>query len=135
MPTIPSMPHDARGFYIPRAEMPQIDDADLPHLVANAFASNYKPSFEVVDPHSLHAHQRVNHDRALAMPPGIYMKPILISADNYVLDGNHRWWSHVHRHEGVMNAIRIGLPFEEAIAWLFQQPFTYRITPATPERN
>lgn len=135
MITIPSMPHDTRGFYIPRAEMPQIDGADLPHLVATAFDGGHTPSFEIVDPHTLHAHQRVNHARALAMPPGVYMKPILISADDYVLDGNHRWWSHVHRHEGVMSAIRIGLPFDDAIAWLFKQPYTYRLTPTTPERN
>lgn len=122
-------------FYVPRPDMPQVDEANLPELVARAFNAGISPAFEVVDPSTLRAHQRIDHAKAKAMPPGVYLKPVLISADGYVLDGNHRWWSHVYRHEGVMNAIRLGLPFEQAIAWLFELPFTYKLTPTTPERN
>lgn len=123
------------SYYIPRDEMPQIDESDLPHLVAAAFDAGHTPCFQAVHPAALHAHQRVNHARAQAMPAEVKMKPALISADDYVLDGNHRWWAHVHAGDPLMNVIRIGLPFDEAIAWLFQQPFTYKITHATPERN
>lgn len=34
-----------------------------------------------------------------------------------------------------MSVIRIGLNFEEALPWLFELPFTYKLTPDTPERN
>lgn len=127
--------HDARGFYIPRAEMPQIDEADLPHLVATAFDAGHAPAFQAVAPASLHAHQRVNHALALSMSDEVKLKPALVSADGYVLDGNHRWWAHVHAGDQLMNVIRIGLPFDDALAWLFEQPYSYRITPTTPQRN
>jgi hypothetical protein len=123
-------------FYIPRPDMPQVDESDLPALVARAFDGGYAvPAFEVVDPRTLRAHQRIDHAKARAMPNTVKLKPALVSADGYVLDGNHRWWAHVHAGDDAMAVIRIGLPFGRAIEWLFAQPFTYRITPATPERT
>ena len=98
--------HDARGFYIPRAEMPQIDEADLPHLVATAFDAGHAPAFQAVAPASLHAHQRVNHALALSMSDEVKLKPALVSADGYVLDGNHRWWAHVHAGDQLMNVFQ-----------------------------
>lgn len=121
-------------IYIPRKEMPQVDEANLPELVALAWQYGHQPAFDVVDAHTLHAHQRVNHARALAMPEVVKRKPILVSKDNFVLDGNHR--AFVHREErSPANIIKLGLDFNEALDWLFQLPFTYKLTPTTPERN
>lgn len=120
--------------YIPRKEMPQVDEVNLPELVALAFQSGHRPEFAVVEPHTLHAHQKVNHARALGMPETIKRKPVLVSADGFVLDGNHRWFA--HKHDGSpLNIIRVGLSFDDALPWLFSLPFTYTLTPATPERN
>jgi hypothetical protein len=121
-------------YYIPRREMPQVDEKDLPELVVASWQSGHHPSFEVVNPLDLHAHQRVNRTRALGMPENVKRKPVLVSLDNYVLDGNHRWYAH-RMEETPMNVIRIGLSFEDALPWLFKQPFTYKLTPETPERN
>jgi hypothetical protein len=95
----------------------------------------YDPTIEVVNPKTLRAHQRVDINRAIAMPLEVKLKPTLVSIDNFVLDGNHRWWAHVHSGDEAMNVIRIGLEFDKAIDWLFEQPFTYRIKSMTPIRN
>jgi hypothetical protein len=122
-------------FYVPRPDMPQVDEANLPELVARAFNAGISPTFDVTDPRRLRAHQRVDHARAAGMPLAVKLKPILVSSDGYVLDGNHRWWAHVHEDDGYISVIRLGLPFEQAIAWLFELPFTYKLTAITPERN
>ena len=122
-------------FYVPRRKMPQVDEKDLPHLIAVAFDQGLTPTIEVVDPKELHAHQRVNHTLAQSMPIQLKLKPAVVSADGYVLDGNHRWWSHIHDADPAMNIIRIGLSFNKAIDWLFSLSFVYSITKETPVRN
>ena len=121
--------------YIPRALMPQVDGKFLPQLVATLYQDNHNPTFEVVDPDTLHAHQRCNAARARSMPLEVALKPVLVSHDNYVVDGNHRWWYHKYNGDSPMSIIRMGLLFDDAIAWLKKQPYVYEITPATPERN
>lgn len=122
-------------YYIPRAKMPQVDGKDIPHLVASAYQEGHQPSFEVVIPDSLHAHQHINYNKAKEMPVQVSMKPVLVSLDNFVLDGNHRWWYHKFNKDEPMNIVRIGLLFDDALEWLFKQPYTYSLTPTTPERN
>ena len=119
--------------WIPRQNMPQVDEKDLPRLVADSF-SLHGCTFEVVAPTELHAHQRVSHARALSMPQQVMAKPIVISRDNYVLDGNHRWFAH-KEHKLPLLAIRIDLPFDEALDWLLDLPYSYKLTHTTPIRN
>lgn len=121
-------------YYIPRKEMPQVDEANLPELVAKAWEYGHQPAFDVVDAHTLHAHQRVNHERALSMTEMVKLKPILVSRDGFVLDGNHRAFAHKHDNTPA-NVIRLGMDFDAALDWLFTLPFTYKLTTTTPERN
>lgn len=127
--------------WIPRDHMPQVDEADLPQLVALAYVAGLSPCFDVVSPNALRAHQRADHKRAATIPPMLLRKPLLVSVDGYVLDGNHRRMGNM-MHKQPCNVIRIGLPFDKAIAWLFTLPFTYKLTKApngattvTPIRN
>lgn len=122
-------------FYIPRAEMPQVDEADLPILVHKAVVKSVEPTFEVVSPKSLHAHQHVDIDLARKMPIEVKLKPLIASLDGYIVDGNHRWWANVHDGNQAVNIIRLGLSFEKAIDWLLTLPFVYKITPKSPIRN
>ena len=122
-------------IYTPRAQMPQVDEKDLTHLISEAFTNNHAPSLEVVDPMTLHAHQRINAARAKTMPVELRRKPVLVSKDDFILDGNHRWWAHRYNNDSPMNIIRLDLLFDAALEWLFTLPFVYRITPQTPERN
>lgn len=122
-------------FYVPRPAMPQIDEGNLPELVALAFQAGHNPLFHVASARDLRAHQKVDEHRVRSMPEALLYKPILVSADLYVLDGNHRWHAHIHQGRFDTPVIEIGLPFEEAIDWLLGLPFTYTLKPDTPERN
>ena len=123
-------------FYEPRADMPQVDLCYYPRLIADAMGKGKCGiTFDTVRPHTLHRHQRVDHNKALAMPEATRIKPILVSADGYVLDGNHRLFANEQAHAQWINVIRLGIPFERAITWLKLRPYVYEITPATPERT
>jgi hypothetical protein len=111
-------------FYVPRPEMPQVNAEDYPALLAYAKRQGVKTVLRTVPPRSLHAHQRVNWDRLRTMPPEVYAKPALASADDYVLDGNHRWWAHELKGED-LKALFLSLQFEAAIRFLFSFPRTY----------
>lgn len=121
-------------FYVPRPSMPQVDEKDLPRLVADAMGGP-RVEFDVAKVCKLRAHQRINHHIAKAMDPRVKLKPVIVSSDGYIVDGNHRWWSHVHAGDEWINVIRLGLSFDIAIRWVLARPYAYRITPDTPVRN
>lgn len=116
-------------FYVPRPIMPQVDEKDYPTLVSWLLHDKGVDVTvnEACDPAALRAHQRVDRFHAERLPPGVLDKPILVSGDSYVLDGNHRWWAHVHFGINPIPAIRILRPFEEAIGLLFEFPGTYAL--------
>ena len=119
--------------WINRHDMPQVDEKDLPRLVADS-VSTCGCEFAVADPHTLHAHQRVQHDKAVHMPRDVVAKPIVVSADGYILDGHHRWYAHKLSGDPLLT-IRLALQFEEALDWLLKLPYTYKLTNTTPIRN
>lgn len=126
---------DARGeferFYVPRIEMPQIDDDEK--LLAALSERFGCVELEEVDVRTLHQHQRVVMDRARerAIPEAVMRKSIVISADNYVVDGNHRFRIHLDRREYIANSIRIPLPFDQALQWLATQDYVTHSAPHT----
>lgn len=121
-------------FYVPRPEMPQIDESDLERFIDFALLQGVGITHAKRCPTTLRAHQRIDLDHALNMPPEVAAKPVVVSADGYVLDGNHRWFFHA-RQGTDLNVIEVDLPFEEAIRLMFAYPATYVLTPSTPVRN
>ncbi len=115
--------------------MPQIDEVDLPKMVAAAVAAGLDPTFKVANIHDLRAHQRVDMNRVRKMPDELLFKPLLTSRDGFVLDGNHRWMAHTLQNAPLTPTISLGRDFGDAIDWLFSLPFTYAIHPDTPVRN
>lgn len=108
-------------FYVPRPIMPQIDVADYPALMIFLFERNVLVKHVTCDPRTLRFHQRVSEKLVRRMSPEQEAKPILISSDLYVLDGNHR--EERHLEDGSECAcIRLGLPFGEAIDILLAFP-------------
>lgn len=122
-------------FYVPRPDMPQVDAADQPKLVADALKAGIGISFEVEPVNALRAHQRILKERAVGMPLEVARKLIITSNDAYILDGNHRWFNRVILKKPVINSMRLALPFEQAIPWLLKLPYVYTIKPDTPIRN
>lgn len=109
---------------IPRELMPQVDEANYDALFAFASENGMAVRRVVFPPNSLRTHQRVNRDYAKSMIPPVRCKPILASAEPYVLDGNHRTAS--HRFEGSpVPAWQFDAPFDKAMQMLFAFPGTY----------
>lgn len=121
-------------FYVPRDRMPQVDEEFYPQLVSDAHAMMRGPGceFDVVPVQSLRAHQRIDHFRAKCMKPDVALKPILVSQDGFILDGNHRWWEHVHNKSAWIAVIQLHLDFEPALDWLRKQFYVYEVAPNTP---
>ena len=110
--------------YIPRAMMPQIDAADSTALVEWLTWEGVDVVSVMREPDSLRFHQKVDWDRVHSMDPETYSKPIWISSDGYVLDGNHRAWAHKLNGEKVWCLV-ICQPFHKSIDLLFTFAGTY----------
>lgn len=114
-------------FFVPRPDMPQVDEAHFPELFL--FAEKEGVLIEkvlVTPPEKLKPHQHIDVLKSKHMETSseVMEKPIFISLDDYILDGNHRWLAHVLAKIGIY-AHRFHLPFEQAIAFLFKFPHTY----------
>jgi hypothetical protein len=112
--------------YIPRKDMPQIASKDLPALIT--FLRNRGVSVHSIvrnaDTLVLHQHVSAAHVQQILnghFPP----KPILISSDGGVLDGNHRATVDRIEHE-LAWCLLIGLPFHAALSALFSFPRTHK---------
>jgi hypothetical protein len=113
-------------FYIPRDLMPQVDDTSemLRFLRQHGAITRH----EEVNPRSIFPHQRVDASLipALTNNRALLKKPVLVSGDDYILDGHHRWDAHIVRNDATMPIVRIAnLTFEQAVDLMFQDKHTY----------
>lgn len=109
----------------PRTEMPQVDEKDLLQLVIFLAEHSVSTEAKVMPVDRLVFHQRVYPNRIPPPASADMHKPLLVAADGYILDGNHR--AAAHRRDGTSPVVfKLGLPFHEAIALLFKFPATYR---------
>lgn len=110
--------HPLHWHFVPRRFMPQIDEADETALTEWLAWKGVQVEPVTLDPDALHFAQHVDFDRVRSMPADCYAKPIWVSSDGWVLDGNHRATAHKLKGQPV-DALRIDLPFERAVAALF----------------
>jgi hypothetical protein len=111
-------------FYVPRPEMPQIDEKDYPEFFEFVESQGWSYHQENCDPKTLHFHQRVTWNSNTKITEEVLEKPILVSRDGYVLDGNHRATAHLNLGTDTP-AIILNLDFEPAIRLMFSFPKTY----------
>lgn len=102
--------------------MPQVEGQFYEEF--RIFAGDLVTDVPCVDPHSVIPHQRVMVDHAINLSEELAQKPIIISQDNYILDGHHRWYWHVIKPEN-LNTMMVHMDFEEAVDFLFTFPRTY----------
>ena len=96
-----------------RKNMPQIDNMD--DFVKDLKDEGYKISSEKIEAKKLKPTQtEFNMDKVKGMiSSGKYKnKPIVVTSDNYILDGHHRWKAHVEVEED-QPIIRVNMPFEK----------------------
>jgi hypothetical protein len=111
---------------IPRAKMPQVDEKDIPELLV--FLGNRGLSIKAgfIDPHEVKAHQAVNIAIVKAMEAHTLAKPVLLSSDKAIIDGDHRWYRHI-LDNAMMPFIQIGCMFEDALMHIKAFPKTYEL--------
>jgi len=108
----------------PRPDMPQINEADLLPLLVFLAGHNVNVEATEMDTAQLVFHQKVYPDRIPPPRSAELRKPLLVAADGYILDGNHR--AAAHRRDGTRPIVfRLDRSFLEAIAALFRFPRTY----------
>lgn len=113
-------------FYIPRPVMPQIDEQFYPEFQTFALKRGVPLLRLRMEPRKLRAHQRIDAIKSSLMSEEVRAKPIYISLDFYVLDGNHRWLAHINEGS-IIECIQIALPFAQAVDLMFQFPRTYAL--------
>lgn len=110
---------------IPRHDMPQVDQADLPSLFAFLSGKGimisehyYPPSWLVM----MQCPEEVRRCRN----PDYAKKPILISMGLEILDGNHRCQSYLEDGAKLAWCLKIGLEFDAARRAILEFPKAYR---------
>ncbi len=107
---------------IERKDMPQIKSDDLPiamnHLknvgvdirIESISINNIKPTQEDFIPEKVDSIVK-------SINSGNSVPPITISADNYIVDGHHRWLAakKISSEDGKINVVKINLPISSAL--------------------
>lgn len=81
---------------INRDDLPQINDEILEKMITKFLSSNGKVYQDAVDPNILkpiQSYMDFNLEKVESMRRNGYLGkfPVIISNDNYILDGHHRW--------------------------------------------
>lgn len=124
MGNVMQLPEDLAPM-VPRNRMPQIDGDEYPGMLVFLGSTGIAFSAGYIDPETCHSHQLVDVARANGMPLKFLERPVLLSKDLCVLDGNHRWYRHLIGKISDMPFIRIELPFFQAVEALETFPKTY----------
>lgn len=113
------------SFHIPRSQMPQIDKEHIPTFInyvkertgklvvskANQNPTSMKPTQNEFD-----------MDKVVRM--GSSNDPIIVSADDYVLDGHHRWLANCNAGAG-QPVLRLPVGAAEGLRLMREFPLSY----------
>lgn len=107
-------PKDTMG--IERKDMPQVEERDYPELFAYLAQHGGTVTPGRVDPRSLHPIQKEFSDEGVmvSMTSGKLDKPVIVSSDDYIIDGHHRWLAAANSHH-MLSINRVSLPVTELL--------------------
>lgn len=106
-----------------RKDMPQIDDMDK--FVKDIKDNGFKITSKKVDPKTLKPTQNEFNDEKVKgmIATGKYKnKTIVVTKDNYILDGHHRWKAHLEVGEQ-QPIIQINMSFEDLFDFVEGKPY------------
>lgn len=117
-------PKPADTLGVLRRHMPQILGSDYPELFKYIYAHGGKIRKENVDPADLKSTQSEFSDTGIetSMTSGGLDIPIIISSDNYVLDGHHRWLAAKNAKFSHVTAFRLSFPAKKGLQMLSDFP-------------
>lgn len=115
---------------IPRSEMPQIKSTDMQDFRNWLTQKGYDSTEENVDVSELEPTQsEINIQKVNGMLNAKTIeqlsqsKPVLVTEDNYLIDGHHRWFALLNdSDENVISSIRVNLPLEELLSLAKEYP-------------
>lgn len=109
-----------------RSQMPQVDEADLADLIAFLQSEDIIVSSCNINPRLIRGRQKVDRSKIRNMTRNLVLsKPILVSREPLIIDGNHRWFYADYYHIPEIFAWKVNLPFEDALAAVMRFPKTY----------
>ena len=115
------VPHRDETLDIDRKEMPQIQSKDLKHFFNHLKSNSISTKEKTVDPSTLNASQGHFHKEKIkniidSMKQGKMIgQPIIVSKDNYVIDGHHRWLAHCNMENKPIKIYHVNKNAEELI--------------------
>jgi uncharacterized protein (DUF1015 family) len=114
---------------ISRDKMPQVKSADYDELMTYLQKSGIKMQKKTVKANTLRATQRdFNTDKIVNAVGKIKTlgtaKPIIVSSDNYVIDGHHRWLAAKNVGTSI-NIVQANVKVKELMKSLYAFPKTF----------
>lgn len=104
------------GVSIPRDQMPQIPSDSMPDFLAWCKQRGVVVTEERIEVDSLKPTQaEFRQERVDAIAEAKLDDPLLVSDDDYILDGTHRWVKAVQLGRAEQNVLRIELPLHDAL--------------------
>lgn len=112
---------------IPRGQMPQIREED--YLDLFLFLGGQGVGFDAGWRTSRHflCHQSVGEFDLSRFSFDLRRKPIIVSEELAIVDGNHRWYGHQLTHSPVPYFRLVGLDFPKAVGLLNAYPKAYNV--------
>lgn len=109
-----------------RIDMPQIDD--LEDFARWAAAQQGKKISPIKFPTGwCQVAQCCSEVRDFTVPHPKADYPILLSGDNYILDGNHRWATLKNEGKNILSVYKLlDMSLHQALAFVWQYPKVYR---------
>lgn len=98
---------------IDRKDMPQVQSKDLKHFFKHLKDNNVSVKEKTVNPSTLNASQGHFHKEKIRSLITAMQKsesigqPIIVSKDNYVIDGHHRWLAHCNLENKPINIYHV----------------------------
>lgn len=121
---------------IDRGLMPQVDEVMYPALLEWLRGERVSHQWANLATDALTGRQKISAHKAINLPLSLLTKPILVSEECWVIDGNHRWVAAHYHKITPMRCLMIFLPFQVAIRKLVGFAPAYRFADGPqPERN
>jgi hypothetical protein len=108
---------------IPRTQMPQIDKAHL-FTFRDWLMSHHGIRVRAGTIPASMVKPRQCGPYSIVTTPETLRKPVLISRDYWIVDGNNRWYTH-NVKKAIMPYWQLPCDFEEAFELMFAFPHTY----------